>query len=1012
MNAADDLPDPADAPSRRQGAPGEGFTLPPEEPALGSGATATGDTPRPMPRYDRDGMPLPRRVSERDLDGTRVTAAAYVPPPNGTRRSGRKPPRSWTFSCGGCAVRMLIIGLFGFLALGIALASFGLYQYYSLASTLPSADDLSSRAPQFETTRILDREGNLLYEILDPNAGRRTYVPLERVSPYVIAATVATEDKLYFEHPGYDLWAILRAVIQNLQGGEVVSGASTITQQVTRNLLFTSEERSRITALRKIREVLLAAEITRSYTKEAILELYLNQNNYGNLAYGIEAAAETYFDTTADKLTLPQASFLAGLVQAPAVYDVYTNREVTLNRQRQVLGLMVEASTEAGCIYVGESVAPVCVSPEEAGAAAAELENYAFHAPDVFMRYPHWVNYVRMLLEATYDPQTIYQAGFTVHTTLDPVLQDEAERLVRDQVVSLAELNVTDGALVAIRPATGEILAMVGSADYYDEEHAGQINMSIQPRQPGSSIKPMTYTAAFEKGWTPSTLIWDVPSEFPPSGDPNDPRDPYKPVNYDERFHGPVTVRTALANSYNVPAVKTLDFVGIYDDASTQPGEGLVAFAQRLGITTLTSNEYGLALTLGGGEVTPLEFTAAYSAYANGGQRMPTYAITRIEDFTGKTVFEYSLPSSEPVIREEHAYLINSILSDNTARTPAFGANSVLNLPFPAAVKTGTTNDFRDNWTVGWTPDLAAGVWIGNADYTPMGKISGITGAAPIWNAFMQFAIPRLTNNNPTPFQRPNGIVDKAVCTLSGAEPSEWCPDQRLEQFAQDQPPLKADQDLWQRVWVDSFTLQLASDACRDYAIERVGLAVTDEWAKKWLKENEQGRTFLEDKLGIDKEDLFFIPTEACTADSPHPVVKFTSPSNGSVITSAPLTIFGRAWTSSDFKDWVLEYGIGSDPDHWPDLKRGTSMLEDPGKLMEWDLAGVPNGPITLRLTVRNENSGKASAELHLTIQLPTPTPTPTPTATPTVTPTMTPEPSETPTPTPTETLTPTETPT
>jgi penicillin-binding protein 1C len=903
---------------------------------------------------------------------------------------------------------MLIIGLFVLLALVIAVASFGLYQYYSLASTLPSADDLSSRAPQFETTRILDREGNLLYEILDPNAGRRTYVPLERVSPYVIAATLATEDKLYFEHPGYDLWAILRAVWQNVQGGEVVSGASTITQQVTRNLLFAPEERNRITALRKIREVLLAAEITRSYSKEAILELYLNQNNYGNLAYGIEAAAETYFDTTADKLTLSQASFLAGLVQAPAVYDVYTNREVTLNRQRQVLGLMVEVSAEAGCIYVGESAASVCVSPEEAGAAAAELENYTFHAPDVFMRYPHWVNYVRMLLESMYDPQTIYQSGFTVHTTLDPVLQDEAERLVRDQMVSLAELSVTDGALVAIRPATGEILAMVGSADYYDEQHAGQVNMAIRPRQPGSSMKPMTYTAAFEKGWTPSTLIWDVPSEFPPSGNPNDPREPYKPENYDERFHGPVTVRTALANSYNVPAVKALDFVGIYDDTSTPQSEGLVAFAQRLGITTLTSNEYGLALTLGGGEVTPLEFTAAYSAYANGGQRMPTYAITRIEVYTGKTVYEYSLPAGEPVIRPEHAYLINSILSDNTARTPAFGANSVLNLPFPAAVKTGTTNDFRDNWTVGWTPDLAVGVWIGNADYTPMGKISGITGAAPIWNAFMQFAIPRLTNNQPAVFTRPSGIMDKAVCTLSGAEPSEWCPDQRLEQYAQDQPPLPADKDLWQRVWVDSFTLELASDACRDYAIQRVGLAVTDEWAQKWLKENAQGKTFLEEKLGIKEENLFFIPAKACTAESPHPVVAFTSPSEGAVITSSPLAIFGRAWAPSDYRDWVLEYRVGGSTGEWPDLGISSSMLENPGKLVDWDLAGIPNGPVTLRLGVRNTGGGEVSVERHLVIQLPTPTPTPTPT----ITPSLTPEPTSTPTPTPTDTPTPTEAPT
>ncbi len=1010
MPRPDDPSTPAGDPGQPQPDPPTGWTLPPDATGGGTRLSATGPTPRPLPAYDRDGMPLPQRVTERDLSATRVTPAAYVPPPGATQRRGPGDGKGRSLGCGGCAVRMLVLSLFAILALLIAVASFGLYQYYSLAASLPSADDLGSRAAQFETTRILDRDGNLLYEILDPNAGRRTYVPLERVSPFLVAATLATEDKLYYEHPGYDLWAILRAVWQNLRGGEVVSGASTITQQVARNLLFTPEERTRITALRKTREVLLAAEITRSYTKDEILQLYLNENNYGNLAYGVEAAAETYFDTTADRLTLAQASFLAGLVQAPSVYDVYANREVTLNRQRQVLGLMVEASMEAGCLFVGQGKAPVCVTPEEAGAAAAELENFTFHTPDVFMRYPHWVNYVRSLLEAMYDPQTIYRSGFTVHTTLDPALQDEAERLVGEQVKSLAALNVTDGALVALRPTTGEILVMVGSADFYDEVNAGQVNMAIRPRQPGSSIKPLTYAAAFERGWTPSTLIWDVPSEFPPSGDPNDPNPPYKPVNYDERFHGPVTVRAALANSYNIPAVKALDFIGLYDRSDTPQTEGLIAFAERMGITTLTRPDYGLSLTLGGGEVTPLELTSAYSAFANAGTRLAPFAITRIEDYTGKTVYEYRPPAGEPVLRPEHAYLINSILSDNAARTPAFGPNSPLNLPFPAAAKTGTSNDFRDNWTLGWTPDLAVGVWVGNADNSePTGKISGVTGAAPIWNAFMQYAIPRLTSNNPMPFQRPNGIIDKAVCALSGAEPSEWCPDQRLEQFAQDQPPLPKDKDLWQRVWVDSFSLELASDACRDYAVERVGLAVTDPWAQKWLTEDSQGKTFLEDKLGVKGDELFFIPTGICDADTPHPVVAFTAPAGGSVITSAPLTIFGRASAGSAFKDWVLEYGVGSDPDHWPDLAIGKSPLENPGELFVWDLAGVPNGPITLRLTVRGENNGKAGAELRLTLNLPTPTPAPTPTPTSTQAPTATstPTPTETPTPTPTGTPTP-----
>ena len=340
--------------------------------------------------------------------------------------------------------------------------------------------------------------------------------------------------------------------------------------------------------------------------------------------------------------------------------------------------------------------------------------------------------------------------------------------------------------LVAVRPNTGEILAMVGSADFYNEQIDGQVNMAISPRQPGSSIKPLTYNAAFEKGWTPATLIWDVPSEFPPSGDPNDTRPPYKPVNYDDRFHGPVTVRTALSNSYNIPAVKALDFVGIYDNPDTPAEDGFITFAERMGISTLNRNDYGLSLTLGGGEVTLLEMTGAYATFANGGRRVPPVAITQIVDFNGNTVYQYTPPTGEQVIRPEHAYLISSILSDNEARTPAFGPNSVVNLPFQAAAKTGTTNDFRDNWTMGYIPELAVGVWVGNADYTPMQNIDGLTGAAPIWAEFMKESANRVTGGNPSPFTRPGGIVERIICAVSGTEPSNKCPIQRSELFAAD----------------------------------------------------------------------------------------------------------------------------------------------------------------------------------------------------------------------------------
>jgi membrane peptidoglycan carboxypeptidase len=396
---------------------------------------------------------------------------------------------------------------------------------------------------------------------------------------------------------------------------------------------------------------------------------------------------------------------LAGLPQLPAVYDIYTNRDVTLGRHESVLVLMYQTSLEHGCIRVSNNQMPICVGAGEATSAAEEMRTYDFQVPYSELLYPHWVYYIRSILESTYDPQTIYRSGFTVHTTLDPGLQDRAQQIVLNQVNNLEAKHVSNGALIAIRPNTGEILAMVGSADFENKDIQGEINMSIIPRQPGSSIKPLTYLAAFEKGWTPATLIWDVPSGFPPSGDPNDPRDPYEPINYDEKFHGPVTVRTALANSYNVPAVKTLDFVGIYDDPDTEVEEGLIAFAQRVGITTFTRNDYGLALTLGGGEVTLLDLTNVYATLANGGRQVPLVAITRIEDFQGNLIFEYQQPAGEQVVRSEHAFLISNILSDYRARVPGFGTNPVINLPFPAAAKTGTTNDFRDNWTLGYTPD-------------------------------------------------------------------------------------------------------------------------------------------------------------------------------------------------------------------------------------------------------------------------------------------------------------------
>jgi len=971
---------------------------------------------------DESGMPLPRRVAETDPDATQVSGATYSPTARGRKakrgksgkgsEGGRFAKFKQRVAAMGCLPRALIYGGFAIILLAVAGLAFAIYEYYAIASTLPSVADLRTRASQFETTRILDADNNVLYEILDPNAGRRTFVALKNISPYMLAATIATEDKDFYFHPGFSTMAIVRAYLQNSSSGEVVSGASTITQQLARTLLFSPEERSQQSYIRKVREAILAAEITRRYSKDEILELYLNEIYFGNLAYGVEAAAETYFGTTASQLTLAQASFLAGLPQAPSVYDIYTNRDLTLARQQNVLRLMYSLSLEDNCIYVSNSTEKVCVSLDEAAAAGLETLDYQFTSPDVQFRYPHWVNYIRSLLEAQYDPQTIYRSGFTVYTTLDPELQDMAQQTLSQHVAGLADKHVGSGALVAIRPSDGYILAMVGSADFNSEENDGQINMAIAPRQPGSSIKPLTYVAAFEKGWTPSTLIWDVQSEFPPSGISTDPRDPYIPNNYDNKFHGPVTVRTALANSFNIPAVKTLNFVGVYDNPDTPETEGLVAFAHRMGITDLNGDQYGLALTLGGGEVKLLDLTNAFAIFANQGRRVTPVAITKIVDFEGNVVFELPQPSQEQVIRPEHAFLISSILSDNQARQPMFGSNSVLNLPFQVAAKTGTTTDFRDNWTLGFTPDVAVGVWVGNPDNTAMEGTSGLTGAAPIWAEFMQEAVNYLTGGNPTTFARPSGVVEKVICQISGAEPSQYCDKQRTEYFAADQLPEDADHDLWQDILIDTWTGFLASAECDDFTDEKFGMNVEDPWAIKWITQTNQGKDWA--KANGFKDPIFFSPQQECKAEDPHPILEFASPNDGEHFNEHNVDVVVRADATANFDEYVLEWAEGANPHNrdWKELTRDNHAVPNTDKIYSLDMDDLPRGAISLRLTIHSTRGTYAELEIVIFNNLPEPTPIPTNTPLPTFTPTLTPLPSDTPSPTATETpLPPSDTP-
>jgi membrane peptidoglycan carboxypeptidase/predicted nucleic acid-binding Zn ribbon protein len=594
-----------------------------------------------------------------------------------------------------------------------------------------------------------------------------------------------------------------------------------------------------------------------------------------------------------------------------------------------------------------------------------ELPGLSFSLNNIPSAYPHWTNYIRSLLEAQYDHNTIYQSGLTIHSTLNTQLQDAAQEILRSHIDGLADRRVTNGALVAIRPSTGEILAMVGSADFNSEAISGQVNMAISPRQPGAAMKPITYAAAFEKGWTPSTLIWDVPVELPPSGDPNDPSPKYRPDNYDNRFRGPVLVRDALASSYNIPAVKALQFIGIYDNPQTPQPDGFINMAQRLGITTLTRNDYGLSLTLGGGDVSLLEMVSAYGVFANNGRRMPAYAIKRIEDNEGNTLYEQEFTESEQSLRSEHAYLINSILSDNDARAPMFGANSVLNLPFPVAAKTGTTNDFRDIWTIGYTPDLVVGVWVGNTDYSQMVNTGGLTGAAPIWSQFMQYAVPLVSGDQPTEFPPPEGIKEQIICALSGTDPSDWCYMRRNEIFAFDQGPQQKNDDLWQVVKIDTWTGLGASSYCDNFTRDVLMLNVTDESAKEWITNTDQGQAWAA-SIGF-KPPIPFIPDRECKQGDPRPILDFVSLKDGGVYHTNLLPVHVIA-NADGFAHFRFEYGMGDPPISWIQLMEGDRPIYQAEEIYQLDLNSLPGDIVTLRLFMENNEGTYAEKRLLLEI--------------------------------------------
>mgnify|MGYP001057884761 FL=1 len=827
---------------------------------------------------------------------------------------------------------ILILGTLGSFVLMAGLAAGSVFTIYtSFAQELPPAEEIQRRSlDTFETTRIYDRTGeHLLYEIIAPDGGRRTWISINELPQYLIDAVVVMEDKNFYDETlytnffGVNVEGVARAIWGELTG-EFLGGGSSIPQQLVKLTLFdTFEERADRSYLRKIKEMVLTIELMRQNQgregRDRILEAYINNIFYGNMAYGIEAAAQTYFGKSARDLTLAEAAMLVPLSNAPALTPLSAPEDAK-ERQEMVLDRLYLAGY---------------VSAEEA--FAAKQETLVVAPASVDMQTPHWVLYVRDLLEKQFGAEAVYGGGLQVITSLDVDVQAEAERIVREHVGELGEQLKFDNAAVVVQDVkTAEILAMVGSLDYRNEEIDGEINMAVSPRQPGSSFKPFVYATAFAQGYTPATMVMDIPVSFP-----NPPNENYEPLNYSKTFHGAITLRYALGNSYNIPAVIMMDKVGVTPVIDT---------AHAMGIETLTGSGYGLSVALGGSEVRLVDMVYGFSVFANDGTMLgvpkeaedvkPGYrqldpvAILRVTRANGEELYRYLQPEARHVISPQVAYLIQSVLSDNQARSSAFGAYSALTLgDRPAAVKTGTTNDFHDGWTVGFSPQYAVGVWTGNANHDPMAEgADGVRTAGPIWNQIMTYLHEGLPIE---PFDRPEGIVTATVDTVSGKLPTEYSPATRQEVFIEGTVPTEPD-DMHVPIQIDRTTGQLATPYCPPEEVETTVFTVYPAEAADWVAE----------------EGLPQPPTEMCSAHGPSYAdqdVALISPrayqSVGGVV-----TITGNARAGSQERFW-LEVGAGTNPVQWMPVTGESGERVDNNVLGMWDTASL-DGPHTLQLVV------------------------------------------------------------
>ena len=884
------------------------------------------------------------------------------------------------------------------IALGIPLILLGAaagaaYVVYSdIAGDLVPPDRIEETQLLLGSSRIFDRngaDGVVLFEYARPHEGLRAPVRLRNVSQHIIDATVATEDASFWSNEGVNLRGLLRAAWENFGVGSSDflggSGGSSITQQLVKNVLIPAEERTGRTLDRvrgKLKETILAVELTNEYSKEQVLEWYLNSIFYGNFSYGIGAASQRYFGKPPSRLTLAESAMLAGLPQAPSRYNPLINLEGARERQWQVLTLMVRH----GYISLTEA--------QDAFREALEFDSAEFE-----INAPHYVFYVSEQVERLCEldrftppagaggcDNLMDNGGLRITTSLDFALQARAEVELRSAIAGFEALTgARNGSLVAIDPASGQILAMVGSRDFFDESIDGQVNLATAAHSPGSALKPLTYLAAFQidpRVWHPATVLWDVPTTYTEADGAR-----FSPTNFDGRFRGPVTIRSALANSMNVPAFKVADRIGV---------GALLDTLHRMGITTMHDpGAYGPSLTLGGGEVSLLDLTYAYTALANGGKlaghpttivlpdgfrELDPVAVLEIRDADGRVLYEWSAagePDARVVARPAQAFQITDILSDNEARSLLYGFDSPLQLDRPAAVKTGTAGDpgrddvRRDYWTIGYTPQLAVGVWVGNADESPMSGGSSAQTAGVIWNRVMRAAHADLSVAR---FEQPEGmhrapVYAPAVPPLSapveaGSEPRNPCDAPSAELFVSIRVAPSIDNRVCREVDVDRRTLQRATTSTPEQFVER-GV---------WLEAPTiaRGAATALDPVAVDwlrSNHVAYL--QPGTLEETNAPARLDSPADDAVVQRGRLAITGRA-DSPELVGWTLTARRIDRLDRLDAEERFVIAEGDApvssGILGRWDSRDVAAGMYRLRLEVQDRYLGAIVDQIEISV--------------------------------------------